>query len=107
MKGFSVKQVLTCLVCGVETDVTGVFTVWITFESCLTDVIISCDESNVTGEKGVFVTGVPLKKIAEKSCLAERLLCTDLDWKKGIQVNIYKLYTCIMIKMSMNVITRL
>ena len=25
MKGFSVKQVLTCLVCGVETDVTGVF----------------------------------------------------------------------------------
>ena len=58
----------------------------------MTDVI-SCDKSNMTGAKRCFVTGVPLKKIAEKSGLAERLLCTDLDWKKGIQVNIYKLYT--------------
>lgn len=50
-KGFSMCSVVTCLVCGQETE----------------------------------VESVPLKLIQEKSALAERLLCTDLDWQKGIK----------------------
>ena len=74
-RGLKVANILTCLICGYETEVAECLSHVQSFVSLFlfSEYILNQVES------------VPLEEIRRTSLLAEKFLCDKLDWAKGIE----------------------